>query len=232
MAITDAVGNIVNSTREFRVTIQNLPITVDVPAASILSTIATPENGFVYFPNLQLVGIPGHQYGVRFSNVLDHVPNNITVAFEPCNPTELHTANGGCSCAPGYQGSAKNCEACPIATYKSTLGDELCLSCPRNMDTLNKTAATTINDCFCTDGFWLKSSEPNPDNRCQSCNTLGSDTVGEVFNSVRLEAAICTTRFQFVNRTKFRPIRGPEDIIVSVGWWRKFDWSTKFHKVS
>ncbi|XP_066290421.1 sushi, von Willebrand factor type A, EGF and pentraxin domain-containing protein 1-like [Branchiostoma lanceolatum] len=50
-----------------------------------------------------------------------------------------------CVCDPGYHGDGRTCQACPVDTYKDSLGPGTCTACPGN--TTSTTGATSVEEC-------------------------------------------------------------------------------------
>ncbi|XP_067122135.1 ephrin type-A receptor 4-A-like isoform X2 [Centruroides vittatus] len=64
--------------------------------------------------------------------------------------------SGGCKCMAGYESLGQGCQVCSIGTFKSSIGDEKCSSCP-----LHSTAPYTGSiECKCDDGYYRSPKDP------------------------------------------------------------------------
>eukprot|EP00058_Branchiostoma_floridae_P019117 XP_002604606.1 hypothetical protein BRAFLDRAFT_92840 [Branchiostoma floridae] len=52
-----------------------------------------------------------------------------------------------CVCNPGYHGDGTTCQACPVDTYKDSMGPGTCTACPGNTSTALANGATSAEDC-------------------------------------------------------------------------------------
>ncbi|XP_078609400.1 sushi, von Willebrand factor type A, EGF and pentraxin domain-containing protein 1-like isoform X2 [Branchiostoma floridae x Branchiostoma japonicum] len=52
-----------------------------------------------------------------------------------------------CVCNPGYHGDGTTCQACPVDTYKDSMGPGTCTACPGNTGTASVNGATSLGDC-------------------------------------------------------------------------------------
>ncbi|XP_076320575.1 ephrin type-A receptor 4-like isoform X2 [Tachypleus tridentatus] len=64
--------------------------------------------------------------------------------------------SGGCKCKAGYEPMNHNCQVCPLGTYKSSVGDERCASCPLHSAALYKGSI----ECPCDDGYYRAPADP------------------------------------------------------------------------
>jgi hypothetical protein len=62
------------------------------------------------------------------------------------------TGSEQCGCVPGFSGSAETCSACAIDTYKNTIGDSECATCPVN-SVISENAHSLELPCTCLSGF-------------------------------------------------------------------------------
>jgi len=62
------------------------------------------------------------------------------------------TGSEQCGCIPGFSGSADACSACAIDTYKNTIGDSECATCPVN-SVISENAHSLELPCSCLSGF-------------------------------------------------------------------------------
>jgi hypothetical protein len=73
------------------------------------------------------------------------------MACAACPENTVSTASRfSCDCAPGYTGT--DCSACPIGTFKKTVGVGACHSCAANEMT-TRPASTSARHCVCKTGF-------------------------------------------------------------------------------
>eukprot|EP00438_Fugacium_kawagutii_P025195 Skav218081 [mRNA] locus=scaffold3382:28574:32118:- [translate_table: standard] len=76
--------------------------------------------------------------------------------------------NSSCLCIPGYYLNGATCEPCPRGRYKGNLGTEACTQlCPANADSYP--GATSLDDCFCTEGYHAELVSSVRLDRCASC---------------------------------------------------------------
>ena len=58
-----------------------------------------------------------------------------------------------CVCAPGFEGSAPPCVACPRNWYKASLGTGTCQQCPAHSGT-EAEATAALEGCQCDPGYY------------------------------------------------------------------------------
>ena len=76
-----------------------------------------------------------------------------------------------CLCLAGYtKKDPTTCVACAIGSYKDTLSDSVCTTCP-NDQTTNRLSVTQSRDCICNAGQFYKPR----DIRCDQVISLGRD---------------------------------------------------------
>ncbi|XP_076315246.1 ephrin type-A receptor 4-like isoform X2 [Tachypleus tridentatus] len=64
--------------------------------------------------------------------------------------------SGGCKCMPGYEALGQTCEVCPKATFKSTIGDERCATCPARSSAPYKGSM----ECRCDENYYRALKDP------------------------------------------------------------------------
>ncbi|XP_022243643.1 ephrin type-A receptor 4-like isoform X1 [Limulus polyphemus] len=63
--------------------------------------------------------------------------------------------SGGCKCKAGYEFRDQSCQVCTIGTYKSSVGNSLCTSCPLHSSALYKGSI----ECACDERYYRASTD-------------------------------------------------------------------------
>jgi hypothetical protein len=94
----------------------------------------------------------------------------LTTSFEGAAEAE------DCLCVAGHQNASWACEARAAGKYKAFIGNNSCVACPANSDTLGS-GSNELDDCLCLPGYIANSDS---DEACAPCprNTFNAELGG------------------------------------------------------